>query len=298
MDRHFTYSISAEYAGLTISEFLRSKQYSRHILTHLKKTQEGILQNGVWAYASNCLNAGDCLEVHLLESQSSENILPIPMDLSICYEDEDLIVINKAADTPIHPSQNNYQNTLANGLAYYYEQQGKPFVYRCINRLDRDTTGLLIVAKNMLSSAILSDMIKNRTIHREYLAIAKGEVPKSGVIEAPIARKEGSSIERMVDFACGEPAKTSYKCLAYQNGYSLVSLSLETGRTHQIRVHMNYIGHPLPGDFLYYPDFSLIQRQALHSYRLSFQHPITNQEMNFTSPLPQDMIRFFPEISL
>ena len=199
------------------------------------------------------------------------------------------MVLDKEANQPIHPSINNYDNTLANGLAWYFSQKNEPFVYRCINRLDRDTTGLLIVAKNMLSAAILSEMGKRREIHREYLAIVQGEIAADGTVDAPIARMADSIIARCVDFTNGETAVTHFKRLCFQNNLSLVSLKLETGRTHQIRVHMKYIGHPLIGDFLYNPDFSLIKRQALHSHKLSFFHPITKEWLSFTSPLPKDM---------
>ena len=132
-------------------------------------------------------------------------------------------------------------------------------------------------------------MVQNREIHREYLAVSSGFVPDQGIIEAPIGRVDGSTIERQVDFQNGDYACTHYKRVDFQNGYSLVSLNLATGRTHQFRVHMKHIGHPLPGDFLYNPDYSVIQRQALHSHRLEFLHPITHKKMEFTAPLPEDM---------
>ena len=169
---------------------------------------------------------------------------------------------------------------------WYYQQKGETFVYRCINRLDRDTTGLLIVAKNMLSGGILSDMSKKREIQREYLAIAEGEVPQEGVIDAPIARKEESVIERCVDFEKGDRAVTHYWRLDYRNGYSLVRLKLETGRTHQIRVHMKYIGYPLTGDYLYNPDYRILDHQALHSWKLAFRHPVTGAQMQFKADPP------------
>lgn len=286
MKRIFTYLIDRETSGKKIGAFLREKGYSRHILTHLKQTGDNILKNGKPVYTSEKLAMGDVLTVILPEEASSEKILPVPMKLSIVYEDEDILVLDKPADMPIHPSVNNHENTLANGILWYYRQQGIPFVYRCINRLDRDTTGLLIIAKHMLSAAILADMLKKREIHREYLAISRGKVPEEGVIDAPIARKEGSVIERCVDFQRGERAVTHYRTLDYKNGYSLVSLKLETGRTHQIRVHMKYLGFPLVGDYLYYPDYSLLDHQALHSYRLEFMHPITGKHMEFTAAPP------------
>ena len=286
MNRTLRYRGNAENAGMRIGDFLRSQGYSRHVIIHLKKTEHGILLNGEWAYVGQTLKEVDVLEIHIIEEEFSEQIVARELPLTIVYEDEDLMVINKPADMPIHPSINNYDNTLANALMWYFEKQGQPFVYRCINRLDRDTTGLLIVAKNMLSGGILSDMSKKREIHREYLALAEGKVPEAGVIDAPIARKEESVIERCVDFEKGDRAVTHFWRLDEWNGYSLVRLKLETGRTHQIRVHMKYIGHPLTGDYLYHPDYRILDHQALHSWKLAFRHPITGEQMQFKADPP------------
>ena len=289
MKRTFHYTISTEYNEQTLLSFLKHKNYSSQIITHLKRTENGILLNGEWGRVRDILHTGDMLIINLIETESSENIIPTNLPLDIVYEDEDILIVNKPADMPIHPSQGNYDNTLANAVAYYYQQKGESFTYRCINRLDRDTTGLLIVAKHMYSASFLSEMVAKREIHREYLALATGEVPKSGTIVASIGRVDGSTIERHVDEAHGDYACTHYKRLIYNNGYSLVSLKLETGRTHQIRVHMKHIGHPLPGDFLYNPDYSVIKRQALHSHRLFFKHPITGESLEFVADLPMDM---------
>ena len=289
MTRIFEYIIPAEYNNCTLLSFLKAKQYSSQIITHLKRTENGILLNSNWAYVRDILHVNDILTIRLIETEASENIVPTPLPLDIVYEDEDLLVINKSSDTPIHPSQGNYDNTLANAVAYYFQQKGENYTYRCINRLDRDTTGLLILAKHMYSASLLSEMVQKREIHREYLAIATGKVPPTGTIIAPIARVDGSTIERCVDEQHGEYACTHYQTLRTKNGYSLVSLKLETGRTHQIRIHMKHLGYPLPGDFLYNPDYSVIKRQALHSYKLSFQHPITGKPMEFVAELPEDM---------
>ena len=203
-----------------------------------------------------------------------------------------MVVINKPAGMPIHPSMNNYTNSLANGLAWYYQQQGKSFIFRCCNRLDRDTSGLTVVAKHLVSASILSAMTKRKEVCREYLAITRGNIhPPSGTINAPLGRREGTIIERMVDWEKGEPAITHYRVLDSRNGHSLVSLRLETGRTHQIRIHMKYLGCPLIGDYLYNPDMEHIRRQALHSHRLSFPHPITGEKMAFEAQMPEDMRR-------
>lgn len=292
MTRTLSYLISEADSGKRLADFLRSKGYSRRILTCLKHTENGICVNGTRTYGCHILQKNDLLTVILTEETPSENIVPVRLPFPVVYEDEDLMIVNKPADMPIHPSVNNYENTLANAAAWYFANRGEPFVYRCINRLDRDTTGLLILAKNILSGALLSKMSAERLIHRQYLAIAQGCVPPKGIIDAPIARKAGSAIERCVDFAAGERAVTHYRRCCFDGGYSLVLLQLETGRTHQIRVHMKHIGHPLPGDYLYNPDFTHIKRQALHSCRLAFTHPISGKPMEFTAPVPQDFKKF------
>jgi len=306
MNRTLTYAITEQDIPNTIQSFLQGKNYSSQIIKELKKMPESILIDGRWEYMRHPLSAGETLTIHIQETETSEKIPPVDMDLDIVYEDEDIMVINKPADMPIHPSLNNYYNSLANGLARYFEKQGKPFVFRCVNRLDRDTSGLTIIAKHMLSAGILSVMVTNREIHREYLAIACGKVtPASDTIDAPIGRVGDSIIERQIDWEKGDRAITHYRLLEYQKGYSLLSIHLETGRTHQIRVHMKHIGFPLAGDFLYNPAYfspvltspqdspadspAGISRQALHSHRLSFRHPITGMQMDFTSPLPRDM---------
>lgn len=293
MDRTVFYQIDSKDAGMDILSFLRSKGFSRHILTGMKGDKGAIRLNGERGYGHTVLNTEDRLQIRITETEASSKIPPVRMDVSILYEDEDLLVVNKPPNMPIHPSQGNYENTLANGIAYYFAQKGESFVYRCVNRLDRDTTGALILAKNALSAAILSSQMKNRKIRRTYLALVEGIPPKKGTISAPIARAEGSTIEREVNFLTGEPAVTHFERLSVRNGYSLIELHLETGRTHQIRVHMKYLGYPLPGDYLYNPVYERIHRQPLHSYQLEFMHPLTGEAMRFTAPVPEDFCNAF-----
>lgn len=294
MERILEYLTDHEADGLRIEQFLRRKGYSRQCLARIKQTPGGARVNGEARYLNQRLTAGDRLRILLSEEHCSEKIVPVKLPLDIVYEDEDLLVVNKPAGMPTHPSMNNYTNSLANALAWYYEEQGEPFVFRCTNRLDRDTSGLTLVAKNMLSSCILAQMTKNKEIRREYRAIVWGHVePPEGTIDAPLSRKPGSIIEREVDLQHGERAVTHYRIVEEKNGYSLAALVLETGRTHQIRIHMKYLGYPLIGDYLYNPDMERISRQALHSYRLSFIHPITGRQMEFTEELPEDMRRAF-----
>ena len=289
MRRELDYNIEKKDDGKTILSFLQERGYSRNTVIHLKKTPEGIVRNGVWAYVNEILSAGDLLQIRLIEEEGSEAIVPVPMPLSVLYEDEDILVINKPADMPIHPSLNNYKNTLSNAVMWYYKQQQISCTFRCINRLDRDTTGLTILAKNMLSAGILSNEMKNRNISKEYLALCDGVVPEQGTICAPIARTSDSAIERCVDFTRGEHALTHFRRVSTDGIHSLVHLSLETGRTHQIRVHMKYIGHPLLGDFLYHPKDHTMNRQALHCCCLEFTHPVRQKVMRIEAPLPEDM---------
>ena len=291
MKKILTYHITTSDISQTAEQFLKKQGYSRHLLIRLKQEPMGLSVGGKQIRSNYRLRDGETLEVRLEEYGDSGHIVPVAMDLNIVYEDEDLLVINKPAGLPIHPSQGHYENTLANGMAYYFRQKNEPFVYRVINRLDRDTTGLLIIARHSLSCGILSEMVKKRQIHREYLAVVSGRTDTEGYIDVPIARAEGSTIMRQADPIKGEEARTRYRLISYnpQIDCSFVSLTLETGRTHQIRVHMKYIGHPHLGDFLYNPDYRFIRRQALHSRCLKFKHPLTGQRMIFEAELPEDM---------
>lgn len=306
--RQFTYQ-TAPGQTAPVQELLKASGYSRRLITDIKQLPDGLLLNGNPVSVTKMTRPGDILTVTLPPETPSAAVTPTPMNISIIYEDEDLMVINKAADIPIHPSQGNHGNSLANGMAWYFSQKGEPFTFRAINRLDRDTTGLLILARHALSASILSNMVSERKIHRTYLAAVSGDLrtlaqatlpglccpdPESGVISAPIARAEGSAIRREVNFSYGEKAVTRYHFLGFREdlNLSLAELELETGRTHQIRVHFQYLGFPLPGDFLYNPDYRLINRQSLHSWKLSFPHPITKEPLAFMAAVPDDMKRF------
>lgn len=298
MERVITYQVKAPMSGQKISGFLKNQGYSSQNRIDLKKDPGAIWLNGEWVHQNHLLSDGDTLKVYIHETQNSDQIVPVHIPVEIVYEDEDLMVVNKPAGMPVHPSRKNPDNSLGNALAWYFKQQNRPFVFRCITRLDRDTSGLTIVAKHCVSAAMLGEMAAAKTknglcavgIKKEYLAIVRGNItPERGTVNAPIARKESEHLERMVDFWHGDHAVTHYEVMEECNGYSLVRLLLETGRTHQIRVHMQYIGHPLIGDFLYNPDMEVMKRQALHAWRLTFTHPITGERMCFTAPLPEDM---------
>ena len=293
MTRTIQYKIEEQHNGKCISMFLKEKEYSRAVIIELKKTKTGIQKNGTWAGVNEILNTGDILEICLTEQGSSENIVPRELQLDILYEDEDILVVNKPYDTPIHPSVNNYNNTLANGVVHYYQQQNKPYIFRCINRLDRDTTGVTILAKNLISASILSKRMKERGLSRTYVAFVEGITKEEGTIDLPIGREEGTIIKRKIDEKEGKHAVTHYCKLeelqVEGKAVSVVALQLETGRTHQIRVHMASIGHPLLGDFLYNESNHMLTRQALHAASCAFYHPITGEYKRITAPLPKDM---------
>lgn len=286
MTRIIDYTIKPEDSGKTIQFFLREHFYPVKIITLLKHTDNSVCLNSEPVFLNTKLSKDDKLTINYIEEDDSENIVPVDLPFKIVYEDEDIMVIDKPADMPVHPAINNFDNTLANGIAYYFASKDEHFVFRCINRLDRNTSGLLIVAKHRLSAAILSDFMKKREIHREYLALASGIFDnKKGTIDLPIGRVGDSIIERFVDFENGENAITHYEVVQEFESYSLLKIKLDTGRTHQIRVHMSHIGHPLLGDSLYNKEPGKLSRQALHSHVIEFIHPITLTPMRFISDI-------------
>ena len=300
MTRTLHYEIDAQHDGQSIKIFLKEKEYSRAVLIELKKTKEGIRKNGTWAGVNETLKAGDLLEINLSEEETSENIVPRAYNLDILYEDEDILVINKPYDMPIHPSINNYENTLANGVMHYYKTQNKSYVFRCMNRLDRDTTGVTILAKNLISASILSNRMREGSLSRMYIAFVEGITKEEDTIDLPIGREEGSIIKRKIDKKEGKSAITHYRRLKVieveGKPVSIVALKLETGRTHQIRVHMSAIGYPLLGDFLYNENNHMLTRQGLHGALCTFTHPITGTYMKVAAPLPYDMIHLMRDL--
>ena len=301
MKHTFTYPITESDDGRTVHEFLRMHGYSLHILASMKPDREAIKLNGEHVFLSHRMNKGDVLTTVLGDEEPSKNIVPAPVPFEMVYEDEDLMVVSKPAGVSIHPAINHPADTLANGIAWYFLQKGEPHVFRCINRLDRDTTGLLILARHKLSASVLESALRRHEIRRTYLAIAEGFLPPEGTIDLPIGRKEGSLIERCVDPENGDTAVTHFRTLRQsahagekEDGcISVAELRLETGRTHQIRVHMKAVGHPLLGDTLYNEEgMKGMPRQALHSWKLDFVHPISGMQMHFEAPVPEDMARF------
>lgn len=296
MKSYNIYDIGKEHDGLTLGEFLRGKlQLSRNGLVKVKKS--GSLKvNGQTAYTNKLLKAGDRVEFELPD-KASENILPEYMELDVVYEDEYMIVVNKEAGIPTHPSRNHYMGTLANGLMYHMMEEGREITIRPVNRLDKNTSGLVLFAKSSQVQHLMSMKSGKANTVKEYLAIAQGLVKSdSDTIDAPIAREKPQSIKRIVR-EDGDRAVTHYRVLERYEDCSLLSIILETGRTHQIRVHMAYLGHPLLGDELYGGDREKIGRQALHAYRLEMLHPVLHTGMSFKAEPPYDMQRLIRRYS-
>ena len=261
---------------------------SDRLITKLKKANK-IYLNSLPTYTKKSVTVGDTVSVLIDFEEDNSNIVASNIPLNIIYEDDYLLVLNKPANIAIHPSILHFDNSLSNGVKFYFDKLGLKKKIRIVNRLDRNTSGIVILAKNEYIQECLIKQMKTNEFKKEYLAIAKGILEsKSGTLNFPIARKEGSIIERTVT-SDGDSAITHYDVVKEFNNLSLVHIVLGTGRTHQIRVHFSHIGHPILGDTLYGSPSELINRQALHSYKLTFIHPVTKKELILESSLPNDI---------
>lgn len=274
----------------SINQILKQKFKISARLQHKLITSKQIFLNGNQADSRIAPHINDVITVNLDFNEESENIIPTPIPLNIIYEDEALLILDKPAGIAVHPSISHYTDSLANGVKYYFDTIGLKRKIRPVNRLDLNTSGLIVFAKNEYVQECLIQQMQTNEFKKEYLAIVHGIFENvQGTINLPIARKENSIIERCIS-ENGQEAITHYEVLKTSNDLSLVHCILQTGRTHQIRVHMSAIGHSLVGDTLYGSDFSdSITRQALHSYKISFIHPISHQIVSFTSELPDDI---------
>ncbi len=293
MSRRLELEITPELAGAKVDTLLRKRLgLSGTVVRRIKWLEDGILLDGVRVHTDFRPAAGQVLSARLSDPERNSGIIPAPGPLDIVYEDGDLIVLNKAPGVPVHPGPGHFDDTLGNFLMDYYEKTGQEGDFHPVHRLDRGTSGLLAAAKHPHAQEVLKKQLHTEGFRRVYLAVCEGVPdPPAGVIDAPLGPKPGSLMEQMVR-PDGKPARTRYGVLRRWGGRALASLELETGRTHQIRVHMAHIGHPLTGDFLYgTEDRELIGRPALHSGYLSFLHPITKERLQFSVPLPEDMAR-------
>ena len=265
---------------------------SYNLLIKLKKDKR-ILLNDVPTYVDVQISVGDVISVNIDFYEDNSNIVATPMNLNILYEDESFLILDKPAGIPVHPSILHFENSLSNGVKYYFDSIGLHKKIRPVNRLDRNTSGIVIFAKNEYVQNSLSKQMDDKTFVKKYISICEGAFSKKeGTIDFPIARRENSIIERCVD-SSGDIAITHYKVLKEFNIKDTICsellINLETGRTHQIRVHLAYLGHPIIGDSLYGNESSLINRQALHAYEVQFIHPITKNKMRIISEVPKDI---------
>ncbi len=288
--RRLQIRIPAQYDGEKVLKVLKEEmRISGTLIKRLKHTQ-GILLNNVPVRTIDPVRTGELLEVVLSEREGSKHVIPVESCFDIVYEDDDLMVVNKPAGMSVHSSRKSDLHSLANALAYYFQQKGEYHIFRAVNRLDRQTSGLMILAKNEHANALL--IRQQKQIKKGYLALTEGiPDPKQGTLSYPIRRAEDSVLKRVVA-ADGKQAITHYTVLKHSEEIALVQIELETGRTHQIRVHFSHIGCPLLGDWLYgREENSFIRRHALHAWTLSFFHPISGERMHFETALPEDMAK-------
>ena len=293
MSRRLELTVTPELAGIKVDTLLRKRLgLSGTVVRRIKWLEDGILADGVRVHTDFRPAAGQVLSARLSDPRRNSGIVPTPGPLDIVYEDEDVIVLNKAPGVSVHPGPGHFNDTLGNFLVNYYERTGQEADFHPVHRLDRGTSGLLAAAKHPHAQEVLKNQLHTERFKRVYLAVCQGVPdPPAGAVDAPLGPKPGSLMEQMVR-PDGKRARTHYETLEVRNGRALLRLKLDTGRTHQIRVHMAHIGCPLTGDFLYgTEDRALIPRPALHSAELSFRHPLTEKALEFQSPLPEDMAR-------
>lgn len=284
---HIEYRVTNDHDNQKVSTILRSQlKFSRGAIRRLKRCA-GLTVNDQAVRLNALVQAGDLIRVDFQDDE--QPVIPQDMPLDILYEDEHVLAVDKPSNLLVHPLSYHLLDTLANGVIYHWQRQGLSSKFRAVSRLDKDTSGVMLIAKNSYSCHQLAVQMKNGLCRREYLAVVQGRIAvDSGSIDLPIGRPiDGSLIFGVT--AQGKEAVTHFTVMQRFAGASLVKLRLETGRTHQIRVHLRHFGYPLMGDDLYGGSLELIQRQALHSWRLEFTHPVTKEHMQLEAPLPADL---------
>lgn len=283
MSRKISYKITTEYDKRKVLDLLKEKGYSHRLITKLKQEPDGLLLNGKHIRTVDLMQESDTLEVNIPDDKKESISIPVEMPLDIIYEDDDLLIVNKPAMLAVHESHNHLGDTLSNAVAFYLSKKGKPATFRSVGRLDKGTSGIIVCALNKYTASKLSGRI-----YKEYLAVASSVFEGEGTIDAPIYRPDPIITVRTVDKR-GEKAVTHWKALKSDGENTLLRIHLETGRTHQIRVHFSHIGSALVGDTMYGRADSRICHQALHCCYCRFTHPVTNKIMEFEAEMPDDM---------
>ncbi len=270
----------------TVKEYITATLHlSLAQIKRLKLLHDGICVNDEHVTVRRLMQTGDVLSLNFTDSTSSQHVTPEKLHFDIIFEDDDLLVVNKPSGMSTHPTQNNY-STLANGVLHMHAERGIPFVFRAVNRLDKSTSGLVVIAKNSHSANMYQQFITG-AVSRGYTGIVEGSPPDMcGTVSKPIARVDGSSILRRVD-ENGKRAVTHYEVVSKSDKYSLLRFTLETGRTHQIRVHMAYLGCPIAGDYLYGTESDNFPNGALHCSHISFIHPVTGTAVEYSCKPPE-----------
>ncbi len=282
-EKTLSFTVPAEYDKVDAKIFLRKYcGISARTLSKLKRTSLGISRNNTLLKTTDILNSGEI--VILAMPDDVNEIKEVEGELDILFEDDYILVVNKPSLMPVHPTKIHQEDTLANIVAYYMHKKGEHYTFRAINRLDRDTSGCVLLAKDRYTANSLPSSVK-----KEYIAVCEGIIDSCGTVNKPIKVMEGRSIQRIVADD-GARSVTHYYPERVANNHTLVRLVLETGRTHQIRCHMSSIGHPLAGDDMYGGALEFIYRQALHCHKIRFVHPVTHQIIEIVAEIPQDML--------
>jgi len=293
----YNHTVTEEESGLTINQILRNNyKFSSRFRTKMKY-QSLVDLNGTPAPGYIRPEPGDVIGVRLPEEHSDFTPENIPLD--IVYEDDDLILINKQPGIIVHPTKGHPEHTIANAVMYYMAETGQDFKVRFANRIDMDTTGIIIVCKNANAQNDISHQMRCNTVVKKYLAVVEGIIDNNHfTINLPVGRPDQVSIRRAVMNEGGKEAVSEVRVLRRSETHTLAEVTLHTGRTHQIRVHMSHIGHPIVGDELYGGDTSIISRQALHAYHMEFTHPVSGNRMSFDADYPDDMRNLMRELNL
>ncbi|MDW8799845.1 RluA family pseudouridine synthase [Clostridium sp. A1-XYC3] len=297
MENKLVFKVEKHQDGKKLREYLKLEKSLSSRLIKGAAMGKRITVNGNVVKLNYVVKENDEVAFDLVKEES-QNIEPEKIDIKVVYEDKDLIVVNKQPGIVVHPTKSYPTGTLANGLLYYFKEKGENCIVRLVSRLDMDTSGLIIIAKNQFSHMALAREMSKESFEKSYLAVVHGNLTeKEGTINLPIYRTGGDSIKRIVDER-GQESITHFKVVESFNGGDLVKLTLETGRTHQIRVHLTHLGHPLYGDSLYGidDDKEYIERQALHAYRLKFPHPRTGENIELETSIPEDMEKLIEKI--
>lgn len=284
------YIVKEQDTYSTVRQILKSEfKLSDRLILKLKRANK-IYINSLPTHINANISFNDLVAVDINFEEETENIIPVKMNLDILYEDDSLLIVNKPHNTPVHPSQNHFEDSLSNGVKCYFNSINLKRKIRPVNRLDKDTSGIVIFAKNEYIQECLIKQMKTNKFKKEYFALVDGIVcNKTQTVIAPIARKANSIIERCIS-PDGDYAETEIELVNTFSNYSLIKCILKTGRTHQIRVHTKHINHPILSDTLYGNSSPLISRQALHAYKVEFIHPVSKKIIEVTCTLPQDMM--------